>query len=159
MSGRGGDRWVAGGGSPHTVLINGLGPGLSSWSAGHLLHSHLGGGSREDCQPWQPSALLLGYTAPRDTQAVSAPASKRGHGGNPRGRRATPGTAGPHTQGPGLWSGPFHTITAALRFQVRQRTWRCLASEVWVLENTPPLSPPQSPPRVETPGLVCYPLA
>lgn len=47
VPGRGGDRWVAGGGSPHTVLMNGLAPALSSWSAGHLLHSHLLGGGHE----------------------------------------------------------------------------------------------------------------
>lgn len=40
--GRGGDRWMADLGTPHTVLMNGLGPVLSSWSAGHLLHSLLG---------------------------------------------------------------------------------------------------------------------
>ena len=34
---------MAGLGTPYTVLMNGLGPALSSWSAGHLLHSLLGG--------------------------------------------------------------------------------------------------------------------
>lgn len=33
---------MAGLSTPYTVLMNGLGPGLSSWSAGHLLHNVLG---------------------------------------------------------------------------------------------------------------------
>lgn len=78
VPGRGGDRWVVGGGSPHTVLMNGLAAALSSWSAGHLLHSHLlGGRSREDCQPGSPQPCSLGTQAgprapPRHAGSISS---------------------------------------------------------------------------------------
>ena len=64
VPGRGGDRWVAGLGTPYTVLMNSLGPALSSWSAGHLLHSLLGGeGHKRTVSPGDPHACSFGTRA------------------------------------------------------------------------------------------------
>lgn len=70
---------MAGLGTPYTVLMNGLGPGLSSWSAGHLLHSLLG-------EEGQETAVS---PASASTQA------RRPGSQHPRGRL---GSAQPHPQ-------------------------------------------------------------
>ena len=52
---------MAGLGTPYTVLMNGLGPALSSWSAGHPLHSLLGGeGYKKTVSRGNPQPSSLG---------------------------------------------------------------------------------------------------
>lgn len=108
--GRGGDRWVAGLGTPHTVLMNGLGPVLSSWSAGHLLHSLLGReGHGKTVSPSNPQPCSLGTQA-RSTAPLGEAVSvlKMRTGWQPEGTAChSQAQAGPHTQSPGLWSRPF----------------------------------------------------
>lgn len=108
VPGRGGDRWVAGLGTPHTVLMNGLGPVLSSWSAGQLLHSLLGGeGHGKTVSPSNPQPCSLGTLA-RSTAPLGEAVSvlKMRTGWQPEGTAChSQAQAGPRTQNSGSCAG------------------------------------------------------
>lgn len=121
--GRGGDRWVAGLGTPYTVLMNGLGPGLSSWSAGYLLYSVLGEeGHERTVSP--ATASTQAHSTPQKGWRCPAPSS------TPRLPEvvACLGQVQVHTQG--LGSRLF--LQQLCCSQVLDWSW---LPRLWVLEN------------------------